>query len=260
MNKRSGVLSASGSVLVYLLAALPLFLALFFGLQYAFHSLILPREIKKICLESEEKTQAAMSSRIDELLALNIPARALRLQQKIKEIQLIAAIAGLPKTSALVARLKLEIQAIVTRRRQLERLQQGILLASQATMTVSLFQTSSAIKKFFQKFVSERPWLEGQILSSFGQGLSEFQKKPLRFKPELSVKPKDRDLAPEYELKDEFKDQQALLHLIKVRIFGQGFIRNWVKTDFIYKWRCGGSLNFNKEKKQWESILVADKY
>lgn len=244
-NSQEIVRQNKGFVLVSSLALFPCVLALIAAVYLFSGFLTHDQQLKKICRETLLSLQEKESQLIDQLLLLNSQALLLKakaLQHKIGIAKAVAA--GRPEVAFYHG---IQLKEVTVKRQRLEKLQETLL-------RVSKYQTLSKIMQLRSRLnLLQKSFHNGGFYESF-----------LFFNPQkshaLAVKPLFRDLAPPYELKKNFRLEQAVSISWKLVLRNGPLLKERLPFHFQWKRSCGVTLEQKKKGNQWQKIILTDKY
>lgn len=227
-----------GFLTIHTLMLIPILMTLTFGLSWFLSLMMMKQKIYKVCFNEPMISQKKANEYIDQLLILNPVANQLRFRQKALEIELIAAIAGLPETTGLVIKLKHEIQAIFEQRVQIDRRQKQILNLGKILLTQTKFQTLEALNSSFRNLSSNWLWIhwKANVWS--------------KAKARLAVRPLNPDIAPSYELDQPFERNQSLDFSLQIEVSLAEPFNQWIHQKFEVNEVCSTTIDSQKSPRQ----------
>lgn len=237
--------SQKGFAMVLALSLLPLLLAAGFAFLFSGHLLKNWMQSLHICRTELLKTQSQAKSSLDRLLALNKLATSLRAQLLAARIQRAAAIAA--QNYPLAAQALARIFAIQAQQRTLD-------LAQKKLILMANFQMSSGLRRVISRLHTQ----DANNLTR-STALFEFRIDSIRTFPKtLAVHPDSPDVAPVYELNNDFSQSQGLSVSWNSR-FKTNSVRGsrWIQNQHAKKDHCAVSLK--RENGSFKEILIEDK-
>lgn len=198
-----------GSILALMLPFITLLGILFFGFTTGWSTLKQDFQASQICRTELKAIQNQIGGQIKKLLALNSLATALRIQKKVLIVQLGSCLA-IPATCD--PTILLRFQKVLEKQKKLDAVQKSIIensrMQSQARLAATSFKISR-LKRFFEF------WKSHLIIKNLP-------------KSKMAVTPGDLDLAPTYQLAENFIHEQKVA--IKWRHF---FFNRHTESTFL---------------------------
>ena len=186
---------------------------------------------QKICIEHAFSAQKSHKKSINKLLLLNPLATFLRLKQKTLEMALKVAI--VPKV---IAALKIAIKVVKKERKLLDKKQKSILKKSKQNMN-----------KIFRSFNNT---ISSKIKDTQYIRTNHHNPYP------LAVKPKQKDIAPNYDRVPNFSKKQTVT--FKWNMVLQSALPKWLEKEFFEQgyssYKCSATLK--KKGLSWKVTLT----
>ncbi|MGZ5279960.1 MAG: hypothetical protein ACXWC9_08460 [Pseudobdellovibrionaceae bacterium] len=250
--QRSNQLTASkilrkqnGFASTIFLSILPVLLAGLFFLLFSQYYLKNWMQSLHICRTELLETQSSVGKTLEKLMALNAEARALRVALQAAFAEFATGIAT--SNPALIAKANRDIAQIKRLQKKLDVIQKSYIWDSNAKML-------SGIQKVARSLRSQDQWNQAHLPDLFSFRIHRIKTSP----KVLAVKPDRPEIAPVYELQNDFTDQQSLnvSWTSEFQTRSKETIR-WLSNHHHFKQSCSASL---KEKgRSFPPTLSEDK-
>ena len=238
--------SESGFATLFLLASLPLVL-IFLGLSFRqFQIILVERKTRALCRLELLHTQKIVGQSIQELFELN---RAVIAAKALKQAALIAMAAAAASENAPAFTLaEQQYEVAIHTLNTLRLTQKSLILKATFELNQGPLNAQRAIRKTWN-LQPNGPLAIQKLQGTF------FPQLPSK----LSVRPLDEsDPYPEYELEDDFSNNQAVQVSWKTSWQHQGEKR-WSNQDWIFNGGCGATL-LAEANGTFEPRLSKDKF
>lgn len=231
--------------MVLALSLIPILLAAGFAFLFSSHLLKNWMQSLHICRTELLKTQSEAKESLDRLLALNKLATSLRLQLQFARIQRLAALAS--HNYPLAAQALARILAIQSQQRTLDQIQKKIILMANYQMSSGLFKVVSRLRaQDAENLMRATPIFKFRIDS-----IRTFPKT-------LAVHPDLPDVAPVYELDNDFSRSQGLSVSWNSRFeTNSNKGPRWIQNQHSKKDHCAVSLE--KQNGTFKEVLIEDR-
>lgn len=198
-----------------------------------------------ICRSELLQTQTATGQHLKKLMALNAQARFLRVALNFAYAELAAGYAT--ENPILIARAQQEIQRIKAQQKRLDVQQKTIIFAANTTMMSGVQKVASLLHR-------QNQWNQARMPDTFSYQIRSISPAPKL----LAVKPDRPEIAPVYELKNDFTQEQAL----RVSWTSAFQTRSketfrWLSNRHQIKQSCSASLK--ESGSSYPSTLIEDK-
>ena len=183
-----------------------------------------------ICRTELLETQEKAGKTLKQLMDLNNTARSLRIALKIAEAALIAAYAT--ENPAIIAEAQVQVDQIKLQQKALDALQKSLILRANT-------QLFTGVQKAARLLREQDQWNQAHMSDILSFKIRHILAKPTT----LAVKPDQPDVAPVYELKNDFTEAQAL-HVSWTSEFQTRWKENlqWLSNHHNLKQACSASL------------------
>lgn len=243
-------LSASesqGFASILMLTALPVLLAAL--MFFAFSSFLVKNWMQSLhtCRSELIHTQKDVARDLESLLKLNPLAQTLRMRLKIAYAKLAFAMAS--QNWGLAAQAKIEISQIKAQQKQLDLVQKLWIQKANFRMQKGSYKVYQDLRKQNQEIAHRLPWFFSYSIQV------QFPRTRL-----LAVKPDTPGVAPVYELKNNFKHEQALsISWNSHFASGEQKDMKWISNKHIRKDSCSISLT-SKNNQNFYPQMIADRW
>lgn len=235
-----------GFVTVWALAFLPCLFVMGLGLLLTQYLTTNWKQSVHICRTELLVTQETAARHLKTLLHLNPAALALRISMKQAQIQYASAVATANPTLAAVFLLR--IASIHRKQKALDKMQKVIIARANSEMSSGLLAVQTKIREQNRRN-------QGRLPDSFSFDVITY---PLNFKS-LAVKPDLPDIAPLYELRQNFEAEQNLSVSWRSSFAVQSKMEKpWFQNRNRKKDSC--SVTLKSVQNRFESVLVEDKH
>jgi hypothetical protein len=234
-----------GFAYVFFLSFLPLLLAGFLLILFSQFFLKNWMQSLHICRTELFTAQKRTGKKLTELINLNSMAKSLRMALAEAEAEL--AMATATENAPLAAKANADILRIKKQQLQLDRLQKSTIMMANLEMTKGLEKVAREIRQ------------QSSALQPRLPDLFSYQIHSIRFAPKaLAVQPDQPDVAPVYELKKDFKEEQSL-HISWISEFRTQHAEKykWILNRHQKPDSCSASLEEKNGK--FQEMLMADK-
>ncbi len=232
--------SSRGFGLILILSLMPLIISLSLVVLIMGAGLNIDQRLKKICRDQLITAQQKSGASMTRLLFLNPVAKNLRIKKRMTEIAYAPAVASGNKVLAL--RLRAELAEIQLQRQQVDLQQKMILRQQTLTNWLALQQAKSHLRSALDHLI--QPGLfDRRILFPKLKHVS------------LAVTPDLPDIAPIYELKTPFEEEQTLSLFWNWSV--QSRSESLRRYPLSFQREC--SVTLTKRKNQWSPLLRTDK-
>ncbi len=183
-----------------------------------------------ICRTELLETQKAAGKEIRNLMALNIQAATLRIQLAQAKAELAAATLVVDEIG--IARAMAKIANIEKKQFRLDRQQRRIIAQAESRM-------NQGLQKVARELRSQNTWNQQHIPSSISFRIHSIRPIPKK----LAVKPDKSEIAPVYELENDFSAAQALNVSWKseFQTTSKG-MSQWISNHHVKSQSCSASL------------------
>lgn len=231
-----------GFAMAISLAILPLFIsALLIGFA-AVGFVETDLNLKYQCRTQGLQGQSKVAPLLTSLLALNLRARALRIEQWIARAEAFEATLAL--NFPLAARALKREREIQRKRENLDKKQKQIIKKSNQFLRQA--HETGAQKIRASALTQDNKFFNIQLTSLKGKA------------PELAVRPKDSDVAPVYETVSNFETEQSLAHEWQYKISIRAPFSHFIPGQFTFNKACAVSLK--KKDLLWLPSIVKGKF
>ncbi len=224
---------------------LPLMALLLFSFSFSAYLIQFKTKMRSSCIQESISFQKKLIQNEESLFKLNPLALILRQQLILKEALLLAALAA--ENIPLIAKLKIEISEIRRQQKNLDQLQKKIIQKAQLQM-----QTQRLAIEFQLNQISQNTNL---IWKYYIQSFTSIK---ILKRSHLSIQADSSDLAPVYDLTDDYIEQQKLAyswqHFYETARSNQQFIKEKNEIEMS----CGASAK--KQGARWNILINADKF
>jgi len=229
------------------LSILPVLLAGLFFLLFSQYYLKNWMQSLHICRTKLLETQASVGKTLEKLMALNSEARALRIALQVAYAELATGIAT--ENPGLIAKATRDIARIKRLQKNLDLLQKSHIWAGNTEML-------SGIQKVARNLRTQDQWNRAHLPDFFTFRIHRI----MTFPKVLAVKPDRPEIAPVYELQNDFTHEQSLnvswISEFQTQSKNRETLR-WLSNHHNIKQSCSASLK--SEGRSFPPTLSEDK-